>query len=300
MGCGTASIRYRYPTATASLEFPVASPCPRLPDGGHELRRVVGLSLHARTLGLAVTRVVRPSTTARGIEPRRCCTAIRPSGRFDLRLPRRHLPHPSARVVPRLFPADAFHGLLSWGSSKMPLHRHHQGSPLPDRPSPVLRRIACQALRTFRPCRSTRLRRFPPPVASQVYCTLQPIMGFAVFRSRVYSKLYATVARSPLRRMPFEAFPPHHSRGASPRPIALPPLLPVHVVSDASVHPTSGPCSVCEAVANALPLPGECCTLLPWASRSVVCLVRHPATQSKSAGSQRSARRALGTSRSPR
>lgn len=90
----------------------------------------------------------------------------------------------------------------------MPLHRHHLGSPLPDEPSPVLRCTACQAVHSCRPCRSTRLRRFTPPGASQVCCTLQPIMGFAVFRStRARLEVVRDEAGSPLQRMPFEAFP---------------------------------------------------------------------------------------------
>jgi len=45
-------------------------------------------------------------------------------------------------------------------------------------------------------------------------------------------------------------------------------------------HSTSGLCSTCEAAANAPPLPVECCSLLPWASRSRVCLVRPVTRQS--------------------
>jgi len=90
----------------------------------------------------------------------------------------------------------------------MPLHRHHLGSPLPDEPSLVLRYTACQALYTCRPCRSTRLRRFTPPKASQVCCTLQPILGFAVFRStHARLEVVRDEAGSPQQRMPFEAFP---------------------------------------------------------------------------------------------
>jgi len=90
----------------------------------------------------------------------------------------------------------------------MPLHRHHLESPLPDEPSLVLRYTACQAVHSCRPCRSTRLRRFTPPGASQVCCTLQPIMGFAVFRStRARLEVVRDEAGSPLQRMPFEAFP---------------------------------------------------------------------------------------------
>jgi hypothetical protein len=39
----------------------------------------------------------------------------------------------------------------------------------------------CHIRHSFRPCRSTRLRRFPPQCAARVYCTSLPAMGFAVF-----------------------------------------------------------------------------------------------------------------------
>lgn len=69
--------------------------------------------------------------------------------------------------------------------------------------------VRVQAVHSFRPCRSTRLRRLTPLAAAQVCCTLQPVMGSAVFQSRVLSTkvLNATVAGFPLRRLPFEAFP---------------------------------------------------------------------------------------------
>jgi len=38
---------------------------------------------------------------------------------------------------------------------------------------------SCHLPDSFRPCRSSRLRRFAPPSTSQVCCTLKPIMGFA-------------------------------------------------------------------------------------------------------------------------
>ena len=50
------------------------------------------------------------------------------------------------------------------------------------RPSPSARR--CHPPDSFRPCRSSRLRRFAPPSTLQVCCTLLPIMGFATFSDR--------------------------------------------------------------------------------------------------------------------
>jgi hypothetical protein len=78
-----------------------------------------------------------------------------------------------------------------------------------------------------------------------------------------------------------------NSSDASPRPHALPPLFstrpPLPPCGGHEVHvghSTSGPFSTCEAAANAPPLPVECCPLLPWASRSSVCLVRPVTRQS--------------------
>jgi hypothetical protein len=42
----------------------------------------------------------------------------------------------------------------------------------------------CHFPNTFRPCRSSRLRRFAPPLAFQVCCALVPIVGFARFQLR--------------------------------------------------------------------------------------------------------------------
>ena len=39
----------------------------------------------------------------------------------------------------------------------------------------------CHTPNSFRPCRSSRLRRFSPRFALQVCCTLQPTMGFTTF-----------------------------------------------------------------------------------------------------------------------
>ena len=47
---------------------------------------------------------------------------------------------------------------------------------------PSVRR--CHFPNSFRPCRSSRLRRFTPPRAFQVCCALVPILGFARFQIR--------------------------------------------------------------------------------------------------------------------
>jgi len=88
---------------------------------------------------------------------------------------------------------------------------HFPAGPRKDLPSAW----SCQAPCSFRPCRSSRLRRFPPLRAVQVCCTLQPVMGFARFRVRVGALPKVGVrAVRPRWRLPFEAFP---SLAASPR-----------------------------------------------------------------------------------
>lgn len=216
------------------------------------------------------------------------CIALRLAGRFDLSLPRRHVPFRSVRPLRTPFPVHLGRELHSWGSSKIPFHRHHLGSPLLDEPSLILRRAAYQAARSFRPCRSTRLRRFTPPKASQVCCTLQPILGFAVFQSsRVRLKVIRDGRGISSTARALRSFSLANSSDASPRPLALPPSYSTYVppppfdgAGRHVDHSTSGLCSSCEAAANAPPLPVECCPLLPWASRSRVCLVRPVTRQS--------------------
>lgn len=57
-----------------------------------------------------------------------------------------------------------------------------RGNRLDDAESPSVR--GCHLPDTFRPCRSSRLRRFAPPCTLQVCCALLPIMGFAMFPVR--------------------------------------------------------------------------------------------------------------------
>jgi hypothetical protein len=55
--------------------------------------------------------------------------------------------------------------------------------PLPSEQA-QLSAMRCQPHRMVRPCRFSRLRRFTPRGAAQVYCTLLPAMGFAMFPAR--------------------------------------------------------------------------------------------------------------------
>jgi len=100
-------------------------------------------------------------------------------------------------------------------------------------------------------------------------------MGFAVFRS---SQAGREVPRdvceeSPQRRMPFEAFPSPAAASCHHDPCLLAvgpesPTAGTEIPRRPTPSAASRLCSTDEAVANALPLPAECCPLLPWASRS--------------------------------
>jgi hypothetical protein len=83
---------------------------------------------------------------------------------------------------------------------RSPLRRHAQLASTPRQTEVCPSSKGCHAFRTFRPCRSTRLRRFTPLAAQQVYCTLQPTMRFATFPNHPKTTL-------PQWRRPFEAFP---------------------------------------------------------------------------------------------
>jgi hypothetical protein len=120
--------------------------------------------------------------------------------RSPLRAVRRPLVLPSLGLSTSCPAGLAWRGLLSWGCQRSPLHRHRhavstpgdavapksghpadpRGAPSGGSASPSARR--CHSPDSFRPCRSSRLRRFAPPRAFQVCCTLKPIVGFATFQ----------------------------------------------------------------------------------------------------------------------
>jgi hypothetical protein len=80
----------------------------------------------------------------------------------------------------------------------------------------------CRPPGSFRPCRSSRLRRLPPRTMPQVCCTLHPAMGFTTFPATPSS-----LARRPARRERHSPWCIHtlrsvslvRSRIASPRPL---------------------------------------------------------------------------------
>jgi len=148
---------------------------------------------------------------------------------------------------------------LLWFSKERPSADIRCSRPVPTSPRGCLRSGVAKHSDIFRPCRSSRLRRFSPRAALQVYCALQPAMGFEPFptrppfacvstfvgppclslaRSSHPSKLFppwkphrvtAAVAISPSLRSPFP--------GRVPRPHGLAPPgtpLPTHTVSRTS------------------------------------------------------------------
>lgn len=106
-------------------------------------------------------------------------------------------------------------GLLSWGFPK--------SAPPPTSPSRVHSRAdlflretcplarTCQGPNLFRPCRSSRLRRFAPRDGLQACRILQPVMGFATFQGRNGILPAAGIGSNSA------VSPPHH-----PAPITIP------------------------------------------------------------------------------
>lgn len=117
---------------------------------------------------------------------------------------------------------------------------------------------------SFRPCRSSRLRRLPPRASSQVCCTLHPILGFGAFQAPPLANISRCRARSlpsPAPRFtPFRAFP---SPTAVPRHRGPCPLT---VRARPEGHaPISGPCSADESVVSG-GVAANLDPMLSWAS----------------------------------
>jgi hypothetical protein len=73
---------------------------------------------------------------------------------------------------------------------------------------------SCHLPDSFRPCRSSRLRRFTPPGTSQVCCTLKPIMGFA--KLRVVGALWLHLVPTSSDRSRCSSPPPHRNPEGCP------------------------------------------------------------------------------------
>lgn len=91
---------------------------------------------------------------------------------------------------------------------------------------------------------------------------------------------------SPTAQCPSKPFPRKQPARVT-APVALSPLLTwtdraplARVRAITSITRPQGLAPFAKPLQNAPPLPVECCTLLPWASRSVVCLVRPVAHRS--------------------
>jgi hypothetical protein len=109
----------------------------------------------------------------------------------------------------------------SHGVQRSPLRRYKYCASTPGSAEAFPSARRRQPPNSFRPCRSTRLRRFTPLSTLQVYCTLQPAMGFAMFLKRLRllgPKAAAVRLLHPRWRRPFEAFPSLAASTVSPRP----------------------------------------------------------------------------------
>jgi hypothetical protein len=121
---------------------------------------------------------------------------------------------------------------------RSPLHRHHRMRPLS-----VARGSGLPHPNAFRPCRSSRLRRFSPHTASRVCCTPQPVMGFARFPAggptRADSPTFLRAFLSPSKLFPIPAgclspgsLPPRRCpvepKSYAPRPRGLVPVSRPH------------------------------------------------------------------------
>jgi hypothetical protein len=110
---------------------------------------------------------------------------------------------------------------------RTPLRRRRYSVSTPGRAEALPSARACQHPSAFRPCRSTRLRRFAPLSTLQVYCTLQPAMGFARFRA-AQGSVPSEEGASPSAAVPTGADPPEVFPRRQPlrvtAAVALPPL----------------------------------------------------------------------------
>jgi hypothetical protein len=220
---------------------------------------------------------------------RAICTAPRLAGRLDLSLFRRHLPTRSALAF--------IVAVSSAASDVSSTHGVRQRCPSIDitlgvhDPGRAVARPSVSRMPSGSHVPSMSFHPTPTVYSSRGFAgLLHPAADHGV---RCVS-IHACTTRGRTRRSgisptarALRSFSLASSSDASPRPDALPPLLSKYVLrlscdirSLYLDHPTSGPCSTCEAAANAPPLPVECCPLLPWASRSRVCLVRPVTRQS--------------------
>jgi hypothetical protein len=155
---------------------------------------------------------------------------------------------------------------------------------------------SCQTPDAFRPCRSSRLRRFTPLDTLQVCCTLHPAMGFAMFPVCPGSLpegsglgLAFPTAPHPTELSPPQQVGARHrvpipSRRCSRFPVVGPPVLPRLAPRPSAVRSASGFCSTAKSVASSSALPPAGCPMLPWAWSQAGSPMLLPAASPRSGG----------------
>ena len=169
--------RWPFPRALLDLLSPSG-------DGDWVCKGLLARARHGvgSTNGPALVTFASPSETLSGVR----CPLILSVG----------VCRPCGKRLPFVLDLGSSHGVVI----DLPLHRYRRLVSTPSGPAapkscrgadlrgdlpsdaePPLAR-SCHLPDSFRPCRSSRLRRFAPPGTSQVCCTLKPIMGFAKLR----------------------------------------------------------------------------------------------------------------------
>jgi hypothetical protein len=156
--------------------------------------------------------------------------------------------------------------------------------------------LRCQAQHTFRPCRSSRLRRFTPHAAVQVYCTLLPALGFGLFPAwPPFSRVSATSSPprlSQARTSHPPKFSPPKQLNCVTTVVSFSPLFPTAV---SSVWALDLKALLCSGVRCYPPvLPPTCCSILPWASFPFKVLPSSPDALPKNSGASPPKRRCSG------
>ena len=151
----------------------------------------------------------------------------------------RSLPSPDCRPKP-----TEVLGSSPGVPQRSPLHRHPCVRPLS-----VARGSGLPHPNAFRPCRSSRLRRFTPHTVSRVCCTPQPVMGFTRFPAE--GRLSPTPDISPSVPFPFEALPDSSGWPVSRLPASSPLSGRTEVLRFSASRPCSGLASRTDRVATA-------------------------------------------------
>jgi len=164
---------------------------------------------------------------------------------------------------------------------RSPLHQYKHRESTPGRLRRADLRPGLPHPDAFRPCRSSRLRRFTPLDTLQVCCTLQPVMGFATFpgaradtrRHRLAPSI--PVAQHPSKRSPLQqpssVTPPRrvHRRSVPPRRCSRSCQRDVPCCHDVPQRRHRsldlGALLHCRVRCSLPALPPTACPMLPWA-----------------------------------